>query len=396
MGMPPEDVSVDEGAPRGERTLPPLSHYAKATAAILAVILLAVVAWTARGVLLTVLIGFLLAAGLDPLVRALEQRGMRRGTAVLTILLAAVTAAVLMFWLGLRPAISQAVEFAGQLPELLNRLSTRFTGTGFADWLVQDEVAERLRSVLDDIAAFLFAEAGAIVGVLASVAGAVFSAFTIAAVTVYLMLALPRIKAFAGRALGDETRVGVLAEALRRVGGYVTGQLGICACAGVTSTIVFLILGVPYAALLGLIVAVLDAIPQVGATLGAVVATAVALTQSVGVAVAVVVFFVIYQQVENFLIAPRVFASAVSLSPITVFISVLLGGAIGGFIGVILALPIAAALKVIFRHVFREQLGTIEGRDVPDLLRPPVRRQRRRRRRVRRAQRREHPARGRR
>lgn len=96
-----------------------------------------------------------------------------------------------------------------------------------------------------------------------------------------------------------------------------------------------------------------------------------ALTQSVGTAIAVVVFFVIYQQFENYLIAPKVFASAVSLSPITVFLCVMLGGAIGGLVGVIMALPIAAAMKVVFRHAFRNQLAVIEDREVPAALAPP-------------------------
>jgi predicted PurR-regulated permease PerM len=214
--------------------------------------------------------------------------------------------------------------------------------------------------------------------VLSGVLGAVFTAFTIGAITVYLMLALPRIKAFAGRALADDERVGVFSEALRRIGGYVTGQLGICACAGVAAGIIFVILDMPYAALLALIVAVLDAVPQVGATIGAIIATLVALTVSIGTAVAVVVFFVVYQQIENYVVAPRVFAYAVSLTPITVFLAVLLGGTVGGFVGAVIALPVAASLKVIMQYVFRARLTQIEGRTVPASLAPTQPRPRRR------------------
>jgi predicted PurR-regulated permease PerM len=217
--------------------------------------------------------------------------------------------------------------------------------------------------------------------VLSSAAGVVFTAFTVGAITVYLMLAFPRIKGFGGRALGDEQRVGVFSEALRRIGGYVTGQLGICACAGITSGIVFLLLDMPFPALLALIVAVLDAVPQVGATIGAIIATIAALTVGIGTAVVVVIFFVIYQQLENYVIAPRVFASAVSLTPMSVFLAVLFGGTVGGLLGAVMALPIAASLKVIFQYVFRDQLAQIEGRDVPESLAPPEPRPRRRRRR---------------
>jgi predicted PurR-regulated permease PerM len=268
------------------------------------------------------------------------------------------------------PLSSRPASFVAEIPNLLDQVADRFGGSSLAEFLASDEFHRQIQSALDSVTQFAEVSVGVVFGALASVLGVAFTTFTIAAVTVYLMLALPSLKSFAGRALGDEARVGVMAEAMRRVGGYVTGQLGICACAGITSSILFLILGVPYAALLGLVVAVLDAVPQVGATLGAIVAVAVALTQSIGTAVAVTIFFIIYQQLENFLIAPKVFSSAVALRPFTVFLAILIGGAIAGVVGVVMALPIAAALKVVFRHVFREQLSAIEGRAVPDLLAP--------------------------
>src|SRR5690606_15905443 len=105
-------------APEVTSALPPLSHYAKATAVVLGVLGIAAAAWIARGVLLTILTGFLLAAGLDPLVKGLERRGMRRGAAVLVLVLSILLLIVLFLWLGLRPAIAQAVEFTRQIPEL--------------------------------------------------------------------------------------------------------------------------------------------------------------------------------------------------------------------------------------------------------------------------------------
>jgi predicted PurR-regulated permease PerM len=138
-----------------------------------------------------------------------------------------------------------------------------------------------------------------VLGVLSGVVGTVFTAVTIGAITVYLMLALPRIKAFAGRALGDDERVGVFSEALRRID-------------------------------------------------RAIIATPVALTVSIGTAVAVVVFFVVYQQIENDVVAPRVFASPVSPTPISVFLAVLMGGTVGGFVGAVIA-PRAYCLAIAMR-----------------------------------------------
>ncbi|WP_053204276.1 AI-2E family transporter [Jiangella muralis] len=337
---------------------PSLGFVAAATAVVIGVLALAVATWMVRGVIITVAAGLLLAAGLDPQVRAVQRRVRRRGTAVLVVV-AAIGAGLLLFaTLALRPAIDQAGELVDDLPVLLDRLSERFAGSAAADYFASPEFEQQVRGAIDDVVAFTANSLGVAFGVLGSVAGVVFTGFTVAATTVYAMLALPRIKAFAGRAAGDPERVAVVAEVFRRVGGYVTGQLGICACAGASSAIFFLIVGLPYAALLALIVAVLDAVPQIGATLAAVVAVLVALTVSFGTAVAVTVFFIAYQQLENFVIAPRVFASAVSLTPMTVFLAVLAGGALAGFVGAILALPVTAAVTVVLRYVLRGRAVT--------------------------------------
>ena len=362
----------------GARDLPPMGHYARVAAVVVGVVALALLAWTTRGVLLMIFGGFLLAAGLDPMVRSLERWGLRRGWAVFVVVLAILTGVIAFVIVALRPAIVQAGEFVLAIPDLLEQLAARFGRSDVATYLASPEFADQVRSTIDNIVGFAAEGVGVVLGVLSGVLGAVFTAFTIGAITVYLMLALPRIKAFAGRALADDERVGVFSEALRRIGGYVTGQLGICACAGVAAGIIFVILDMPYAALLALIVAVLDAVPQVGATIGAIIATLVALTVSIGTAVAVVVFFVVYQQIENYVVAPRVFAYAVSLTPISVFLAVLLGGTVGGFVGAVIALPVAASLKVIMQYVFRARLTQIEGRTVPASLAPTQPRPRRR------------------
>ncbi|MGH8773698.1 MAG: AI-2E family transporter [Jiangellaceae bacterium] len=359
------------GQPLAGRTHPPLRVYAQAAAVVILVVALAALAWTARGMLLMVFGGFLLAAGLDPIVAALERRGLRRGFAVLGLVLTIIVGVFLFAWLAVGPALRQAAEFVGQLPELLDRLAERSGGSSLAEFLASPEFEADVRGAIDDILAFAEVSVGAVFGALSAIVSVGFVVFTVGAVAVYLMLGLPRMRAFAARALAAEDRVQVMAEALRRIGGYVTGQLGVCACAGIASSVLFLILGMPYAALLGLIVAVLDAVPQVGATLGAILATAVALSQSLGTAIVVLVFFIVYQQIENLVIAPRVFASAVSLSPVTVFLAVLFGGAVGGFVGAIVALPVAAALKVVFRYAFRDQLAAIESRSAPEELADP-------------------------
>ena len=112
------------------------------------------------------------------------------------------------------------------------------------------------------------------------------------------------------------------------------------------------ILGVPFAAALGVWVAIADLIPGVGAMIGAVVCVIVALFSSVGDGIAVAVYFIVYQRVENYLILPRVMTKAIALSAPAVIITLLIGSSLAGLAGALIALPIAAALKVIVRELW--------------------------------------------
>src|SRR6266566_9443251 len=130
------------------------------------------------------------------------------------------------------------------------------------------------------------------------------------------------------------------------------GNIFISIIAGTLAFLVLEILGVPFAAALAVWVAIADLIPGVGAMLGAVVCVIVALFSSIGDGIAVAIYFIVYQQVENYLIQPRVMNKAVDLSAATVIISVLIGGSLAGLAGGLLALPIAAAIKVVVQEVW--------------------------------------------
>ena len=158
---------------------------------------------------------------------------------------------------------------------------------------------------------------------------------------------MPRIHAGLARLLGRPDRVDTLDEALARVGGYVSGQVLVSLIAGAVSFVFFLIAGVPYPALLALVVALLDALPQIGAFLASLIGTVVALSQSWGLAVATLAFFCAYQAAENYLIAPRVFSRTIDLSPLAAFVAVLVGASLGDLLGALVALPVTAAGKIV-------------------------------------------------
>ena len=353
----------------GARSLPPLTHYAKVTAVVIMVAALASLLYQIRSVVLSIFLGFFLAVGSEPFIRWLERRGLRRGGAVGVFVVSALIVLAGLVTLLLYPAIQQAGQLVRSVPTLLDQASVQAEkfGVRFDD----PEVQERLRGVLEKAPTLLAASIGTIYGVLGGVFSALFATITVVVLAIYFMLAMPRIRVFLSKALRDQERVAVMEQSMARVGGYVTGQLVVSVSAGVFSGVTLALLGVPYAAVLGVAVGMLSAIPQVGATIGAVLCTIVALTASIPVALITLGLLLGYQQFENYVLAPRVFARAVDLSPVAVFIAVLVGAAVGGAIGALAALPVTAALKVVFRYLFRRQLGRIEAPDEPPAEPPP-------------------------
>src|SRR5207247_6328078 len=118
-----------------------------------------------------------------------------------------------------------------------------------------------------------------------------------------------------------------------RISGYMIGNIGVSIVAGLASGTALALLGVPYALPLAMWVAIADLIPMVGATLGAVPAVIVAFFSGLPTGIGTVIFFAIYQQVENYLVAPRVMKRAVDISPAVVILAALIGATLLGFVG---------------------------------------------------------------
>ena len=166
----------------------------------------------------------------------------------------------------------------------------------------------------------------------------------------------------------------VFAGIYRTVGGYVAGNLLISVCAGVVAGITLFAVGVPYAVALGILVAVLDLIPLVGAALATVVVGLVALTEGWTPALIVVAVLLVYQQFENHVLQPLVYGRSVQLSPLAILASVLIGAELAGVLGALAAIPIGGSVAVIggeFVRWRRESLietppGVHLAEDAPD------------------------------
>jgi predicted PurR-regulated permease PerM len=157
----------------------------------------------------------------------------------------------------------------------------------------------------------------------------------------------------------------ILAQSAGAVTGYVSGNLAISVICGVTTFVVLVILGMPYAAALALLVAVLDLIPLVGAALGGALLVIVGLFVAPWKAVVLLIYIVVYQQVEDNLLQPLVYSHAVQLNALVIFISVLVGGLLAGIPGALLAIPVAQIIRIVITEVVAYR-HAIHGANEPE------------------------------
>lgn len=304
----------------------------------------------ARGVIVLIVVSLFLAIGLNPGVEWLMGRGMRRGMAIAIVFFAVIGAFVGFGFAVAPPVVEQSNEFVEALPTFLDDLRKNSTVRQLDnDFGVIERAKEYVTS--KDLGQRLF---GGIVGVGRIVLSAVFSAFTVLIMTLYFLAALPSMKRQAYRLVPATRRERVTLltdEILSRIGGFVSGAFTVAFIAALTSYVFLRIVDVPYALVLALVVGLLDLVPLIGATIGAVVVSLIGFTESAAVGVACVVFYVAYQQFENYVVYPRVMRRAVDVPAAVTVVAVLLGGALLGVVGALLAIPIAAAVLLVVRQV---------------------------------------------
>jgi predicted PurR-regulated permease PerM len=147
---------------------------------------------------------------------------------------------------------------------------------------------------------------------------------------------------------------------MTRPTGYLSGNLLISLICGLLTYAVLAIVGVPFAGLIALFVAIADLIPLVGATLGALVASIAGFLYSVPAGITVVVFFIVYQQLENHLLQPLILSRTVKLNPLTVLVAILVAVELAGILGALLAIPAAGILQVIVRDLWDHRRGRLK------------------------------------
>jgi predicted PurR-regulated permease PerM len=213
-----------------------------------------------------------------------------------------------------------------------------------------ERFSSQLKDLRDELGALLrnlFSSTGAIA---ISAAGFVAALATVLTLTFFLILGSERyVNASIG--LFPEAHQPlvrrILGQSAGAISGYITGNLAISVICGVTTFVVLLILGMPYAAPLALLVAVLDLVPLVGATLGGALLVIVGLFVEPWKAVVLLVFVLVYQQVESNFLQPIVYSKAVQLNGLVILIALLVGGQLLGIPGALLAIPVAEIIRIV-------------------------------------------------
>ena len=312
---------------------------------LLAIAAVLFVVYRTRQVGWWILVAACAALALDPVVCWLSRRGIKRGLAILAVMLTGLCLLGLLVATVVPVLVDQGSNLVASAPQLLDRLRD----SAFIQWAdARFDVIDRAKQELSGKAAgaaaplFVFVQ-----DVFTGVIGLV----TVAALTVFMLLFGGRLfdGALQWVAPSERPRYVDLGEKIRRsVGGYVGGAMVIALVGGVLTGLTTALLGVPYFLPLGLTMAVLGMLPFVGSVLGGVlVVSATFLTSGLKAGLIALVVFVVYQQLENHVLQPVVQRKTIRMSPLVIAVVMLIGTALWGLMGALLSLPIAGAIQVL-------------------------------------------------
>ncbi|MUL43455.1 AI-2E family transporter [Streptomonospora sp. PA3] len=304
----------------------------------------------AQDVFVTFLVALFLAVGLNPVVEFLRRRGLPRWAAITAVCLALVTLAAGFFWTIVPPLTRQVAAFVADLPDYFVLAQQNPV---LADLDRRFEVLDRLQGFLTS-AEFQRRLFGGVFGIGQAVINSLFAAFITLVLTVFFMVSLPGITEVGYRLVPRSRRAVVRElgdEIIERIGAFIAGQLVIALIGGAVALAYLTVIGSGYALTLSLIVAVTALIPLVGTTIGALAVTLAVGVGDLRLGAVTLAFFLVYQQIESYVIAPRILQRSVHVAPTVIITSALLGGALLGVVGALLAVPVSAAVTLVLNRV---------------------------------------------
>lgn len=323
--------------------------------------------------LVIIFVSFFLALALNAPVHWISQRlpGKRKGsrtlaTSISFLIVVAVMAGIIA--LIVPPAIKQVTTFAKATPGLVDNIHNEDTALGK---LVRDNnLEETISELSDDVSEAAKKSTGSAVATVGTVGTTIVSVLTVLVMTFMMLVEGPRWIGY-GRRLLDSDNSGRVEKNVREmysvVRGYVNGQVLLAFIAAMMILPVMLILNVPYAGALAPIVFLCGLIPMIGHYIGGTIVTLVALSYSWVSALLILSFYILYQQIENYVVQPRIQANATNMSPLLVFASVIVGINLGGILGGLVAIPVAGCLRVLIVD-YLENKGKISTKESKKIL----------------------------
>ncbi len=342
--------------------------------------------WALRTIVVYIVIALFFTLLLTPATRFLRRRGLSHGGATLLVFLIGVLILGGLVYLFTEPLVTAAVHFGQQVPTLIREAKKGHGPLGRLLYRLhlQKYLSTGSAKITSEITKVLKPATALSVG--AAAASTVVSIVTIGILTFFTMLEAPRMwRGFLS--LFQPTTADrlhrVVDESIRSVTGYMLGNAATSVIAGIIVGITLEILGVPFALLLGVFVAVVDLLPLVGGLLAGVPVVIIAAIHSVPAGITMLIVFLVYQQVENHVLNPVIMSRTVQLNPFWVLIAVLVGATLGGrvagglgtFVGALVGIPVGGAIQVIIRELRRgpdddvepSELGTSPSGDPVDI-----------------------------
>lgn len=309
-------------------------------------------------VLIYVAIALFVALALDPLVRLLMRRGLSRAWGIVVTFVALAVVIVGMLWLVLPPVVRQVQQFIGDVPSIVNDVMR----SDAVRWL-EDTFGDSLSDVLDEVQRFvtnpanIAAVGGGLLQVGVTVVSAISGSIIVLVLSLYFLAALPRMKNALVRLSPARSR-STVAEMTRQItesiGGYLSGMVVLAAMNAVFAFILLTILGVPFAALLAVLAFAITLIPLVGTVLfwvGASVVTLLTNPTEPAPAIIFAAVYLLYMQIEAYVLTPRVMNRTVSVPGSLVVIGALVGGTLLGLLGALVAIPVTASILLIVNQI---------------------------------------------
>lgn len=304
----------------------------------------------ARDILVLLALSLFLAAGLDPLVRAGQRLGLRRGFAVAVVFLGLAAAFTGFGFAVVPPLADQVSGFVHHLPDYLNDLEHN---RRIADLDRRFHLIAKARDYVSS-GGLLRREEYRIFSAGSTVATTIFQGVSVLVLTLYFMAYFEEITTFGYRLVPQSRRPrarDIGDKIIAQVGEYVAGSLLMALVAGIVALGWLWAVGAPYPVALAFVVALLDVVPLVGAAIAIAVVTTVVAISSLPWGIATLALFVGYQLVENYVLSPRIFRTRVHINPVVTIVGALVGFTLLGVIGFLLALPLVAVGDLILREV---------------------------------------------